>query len=197
MANNIQLKRSSVSGRVPDTANILVGEPVVNLADSILYTKDGSGNIIIIGAGVTSNIAEGTNLYFTDQRAVTAIETSNLVTLDAGNITADYTLTVGNPSTTGYRFPLADGTALQILQTDGNGQISFVNLEQASGGGYVNSTLVEFPGAKGNVDYGTGETYVGENATGLSDAFGVSLGAVYDCMEPVGRMVEEDLEELI
>ena len=31
MANDIQLKRSSVAGKVPDTANVLVGEPVVNL----------------------------------------------------------------------------------------------------------------------------------------------------------------------
>ena len=44
--NNIQLKRSSVAGRVPDAANILVGEPVINLKDKIIFTKDGGGNVI-------------------------------------------------------------------------------------------------------------------------------------------------------
>jgi hypothetical protein len=68
MANDIQLKRSSVAGKTPDAANVLVGEPVVNLTDKILYTKDGGGNVIIIGAGTTSNIAEGTNQYFTNAR---------------------------------------------------------------------------------------------------------------------------------
>jgi len=68
MANDIQLKRSSVAGKTPDAANVLVGEPVVNLTDKILYTKDGTGNVIVIGAGITSNIAEGTNQYFTNAR---------------------------------------------------------------------------------------------------------------------------------
>ena len=194
MAGIFQLKRSSVSGRIPDAANVEVGEPVVNLADQILFTKDGTGTIIVIGAGTTSNIAEGTNLYYTNARVITAVESTNLVNANIGNLVANYTLTLGNPNTTGYRFPTADGSALQILQTDGNGQLSFVNLDQASGGGYVNSTLVEFPGSAANVDYGQDELFVGENITGLSDAFGVSLGAVYDCMEPVGRMVNEDLE---
>lgn len=51
MANDIQLKRSSVAGRVPDAANVLVGEPVVNLTDRVIYTKDGSGNVVVIGSG--------------------------------------------------------------------------------------------------------------------------------------------------
>jgi hypothetical protein len=194
MASVVQLKRSSVSGRIPDAANVEVGEPVINLADQIIFTKDGSGTVKVIGAGTTSNITEGTNQYFTNARVVTAVQTNNITNANIGNLVANYTLTVGNPNTTGYRFPLLDGSALQILQTDGNGQLNFVNLDQASGGGYVNSTLTTFPGASGNVDYGENEAYVGENTTGLSDAFGVSLGSVYDNMEPVGRIVFVDLE---
>lgn len=196
MAGIIQLKRSSVSGRVPDAANVEVGEPVVNLADQILFTKDGSGTVKVIGAGVTSNIAEGTNLYFTNARVVSAVETNSLGNANIGNLFVGTHLTVGNLQSTGYRFPSADGVALQILQTDGNGQLSFVNLDAASGGGFSNSTLIEFPGHDANVDYGADETFVGQNATGLSDAFGVSLGAVYDCMEPIGRMVNEDLSTI-
>jgi len=61
MANNIQLKRSSVSGKVPDAANILVGEPVVNLADKIIYTKNGIGNVIVIGSNLTLQLANTSN----------------------------------------------------------------------------------------------------------------------------------------
>lgn len=68
MATDIQLKRSSVLGRVPDAGNVLVGEPVVNLADKIIFTKNGAGDIIVIGAGTTSNVTEGSNLYFSNAR---------------------------------------------------------------------------------------------------------------------------------
>lgn len=99
MANIVQLKRSSVSGRIPDAANVQVGEPVVNLADQVLYTKDGSGAIKVIGAGTTSNIAEGTNLYFTTTRARDSFSAGTGIsiadgiisaTAGAGNIRYDY-----------------------------------------------------------------------------------------------------------
>lgn len=76
MASVLQFKRSSVSGKIPDAANVEVGEPVVNLADRVLFTKDGTGNIKVIGSGTTSNIDEGTNLYFTNARARASISVS-------------------------------------------------------------------------------------------------------------------------
>ena len=79
MANEIQLKRSSVANKVPDAGNVLVGEPVVNLNDKIIFTKDTGGNIIIIGAGTTANVIENSNLYFSNARVSTAISTQTLV----------------------------------------------------------------------------------------------------------------------
>lgn len=81
MANQttVQLKRSSVTGKVPDSANIEIGEPVVNLADKIIFTKDGSGSVIVIGAGTTANVIENGNLYFSNARVSTAISTQTLV----------------------------------------------------------------------------------------------------------------------
>ena len=64
MATDIQLKRSFTAGSVPVAANVLVGEPVVNLTDKVIYSKDGNGNVVVIGAGTTSNVIEGSNLYF-------------------------------------------------------------------------------------------------------------------------------------
>lgn len=92
MANIVQLKRSSVSGRIPDAANVEVGEPVINLADQIIFTKDGSGTVKVIGAGTTSNISEGTNLYFTNTRAVAALTAGTGISISAnGLITATST----------------------------------------------------------------------------------------------------------
>jgi len=90
MANIVQLKRSSVANKLPEAANIAVGEPVVNLTDKILYTKNGSNAIIVIGAGTTSNIAEGTNLYFTNTRAVSAFVAGDNITIESnGRISAN------------------------------------------------------------------------------------------------------------
>lgn len=61
MANEIQLKRSSVAGKVPDTGNVLVGEPVINLTDKKMYTKNGSGDIIQIAAGNLQALADVSN----------------------------------------------------------------------------------------------------------------------------------------
>ena len=44
----IQHKRSSVSGNVPDNAQIEVGELAINFPDKTLYTKDGEGQIVAL-----------------------------------------------------------------------------------------------------------------------------------------------------
>ena len=61
MANDIQLKRSSVAGKVPDTANVLIGEPVVNLTDKKIYTKNGSGSIVQIASGSLQGLDDVSN----------------------------------------------------------------------------------------------------------------------------------------
>ena len=96
MSNLVQLKRSSVAGRVPDAANVAVGEPVVNLTDKILYTKTGSGEIITIGAGTTSDISEGSNLYFTNARSIAALTEGDGITIDANGLVS----ATSTPSTT-------------------------------------------------------------------------------------------------
>ena len=78
MANIVQLKRSSVSGRVPDAGNVEIGEPVVNLADRIIFTKNTTGSVIVVGAGTTSNVTEGINLYFSNARVSAAISSQTL-----------------------------------------------------------------------------------------------------------------------
>ena len=89
MANIVQLKRSSVSGRVPDAGNVEIGEPVVNLADRIIFTKNTTGSVIVVGAGTTSNVTEGINLYFSNARVSAAISSQTLSNVTfSGNISA-------------------------------------------------------------------------------------------------------------
>ena len=103
--NDIQLKRSSVAGRIPDAANVLVGEPVVNLADKIIFTKDGNGNVIVIGSGTTSNVTEGSNLYFSNARVSAAISSQTLSNATfsgnvvASNVTVSNRVNFGNATT--------------------------------------------------------------------------------------------------
>jgi hypothetical protein len=108
MANEIQLKRSSVANKVPDAGNVLIGEPVVNLNDKIIFTKDTGGNIIVIGAGTTANVIENGNLYFSNARVSTAVSSQTL-----GNATFSSNVNSASELVTGS---LTAGT----LQTAGN-----------------------------------------------------------------------------
>lgn len=69
MANIVQLKRSSVAGKVPDSANLEIGELAINFTDSVIYSKNTTGQVIVVAATTTSNITEGDNLYFTNARS--------------------------------------------------------------------------------------------------------------------------------
>lgn len=70
MANSriIKHKRSSVPGRVPDSANISVGEIAINLNDRLIYSKRDDGNVVIVGYGTlenyTGNIAPSQHSVF-------------------------------------------------------------------------------------------------------------------------------------
>jgi hypothetical protein len=98
MATEIQLKRSYTPGSVPGAANVLVGEPVLNLADRLLYTKDTSGNVIIISSGFAGNIAS--------------------LAFEAANVAASYTVAgvTGNVS----NIQLASGITSSGLLTTAN-----------------------------------------------------------------------------
>lgn len=108
MAGIVQLKRSSVSGKIPDAANVEVGEPVINLTDKIIFTKDGSSNVIVIGAGTTSNISEGTNLYFTNTRAIAALTAGSGISITANGIISSTGTGGGFTNSTIVLFPVGD-----------------------------------------------------------------------------------------
>lgn len=93
MANIITIKRSSVAGKTPNVADLQVGELALNLADGLIYSKNTTGNVIIVGSSTTSNIREGSNLYFTNARAQAAVANTDII---FANLTTTGNLTVGS-----------------------------------------------------------------------------------------------------
>ena len=152
MANNkIQIKRTSVTGRTPNTTNsansqyIDTGELALNIADSKLYTSNGSvlidlssnavnaNNASYLGTVAAANYVQNTdsrtlsgNLYFTGANSYFGGKTThaaNLV-LSAGIDVID---------STGSR-----GTAGQVLASNGTGNVYWSTVS-GGGGGSVNT----------------------------------------------------------
>lgn len=160
MATEIQLKRSSVIGKVPDGANVLVGEPVVNLADKILYTKDGTGNVIVIGSGTTSNVTEGSNLYYTNARVY-----SNVIQLGyATNSNVALKANVADLTTTN----VSEGTNLYFTNTRSRQSIS------VTGSGSYNSGtgVITISGVSGGAE----AYYQTFTANGAGSTYDLSFG---------------------
>lgn len=99
-------------------------------------------------------------------------------------------LSVGNGAIT---FPTSDGSADQVLVTDGSGQLSFASQSGGSGDtlGYTNSTITI------NTLLDDGSEDLGGFSAFSTDAFGVYLnGEVMDMMEPIREIVSIDMGAL-
>jgi hypothetical protein len=117
-------------------------------------------------------------------------DSSNFVALRSAS-------TVSNDVT--WSLPPQDGTSGQFLQTDGAGNLIFAAVGTTSSTGFFNSTIATMPGSVDNYDLAknTDQTQSPETpfeSTNV-DAFAVSLGLVYDMMEPVGRVVSLDYSD--
>jgi len=138
MANTIILKRSATPGKTPTTSQLALGEIAINTYDGKLFIKKDNGTPAVVEIGgvtsvnthggdvvlTTSDINEGSNLYFTTARARSAlsagtgisynsstgaISTSQSITTSASPTFAGLTLT-GNMGITGSIVPSADNT---------------------------------------------------------------------------------------
>jgi hypothetical protein len=134
MALDIQLKRSLTPGSVPDAANVLVGEPVFNLADRILYTKDGNGNVITISSGYTSNIAS--------------------LAFQAANVAASYTVAgvSGNVSNSQLAYGITSSGILTTANITELTNLYFTNARVRAAITVANSNVF----GKGSLDSSTG-----------------------------------------
>ena len=90
-----------------------------------------------------------------------------------------------------WTLPATDGTANQVLETDGAGTLGWADAGSGGGSGssFPNSTFQTVPGTNGNFDLAKNVaqtvTETPFEASG-TDAFGVNLGSVFTFMDPVG-----------
>lgn len=171
MANIFQLKRSSVAGKQPNISDLQVGELAVNLADGILYSKNTTGNIIVVGSSTTSNVIEGSNLYFTTARVGTAVSSQTLTNATfSGELIASTIVSNQSSGDEGGQLDLAAPQSnttisgriavdvyqnkLRIFETTGSNRGVFIDFSAAANG--VGSNLLTTGGAVDSVNGQTG-----------------------------------------
>ena len=156
---------------------------VVNTTATIQGTTDSvsttTGALIVKGGAGIGKTLNAANI-FAKQNGVIGVyaNTSTYVGFAA-------TSTMATSSV--YYLPDADGSSGQVLTTDGGKKLSWT--DQTG----VGSSDESFPvGDYMNV-YGLAETHVGSEGQDHTDAFGVSLTYIYDCMDPEGKILTKDL----
>jgi hypothetical protein len=97
--------------------------------------------------------------------------------------------TVGSNIT--WTLPNTDGTDGQMLSTNGAGTLAWADGGGGGGSGssYPNSTFTTVPGTDGNFDMSFNVAQTSQETpfeAGGTDAFGVNLGSVFNCMDPIG-----------
>jgi len=166
MANEFKVK----NGLVLTSGDITL--PGLSSGTTVLKASSTATGIITLPATTDTLVGKATTDTLTNKTLTNP--TINGATL-TGTVTID-----------GIRYPGSDGTTGQILSTNGNGQLIFTDIVNV--GGYNNSSFTSFP----NGDFQGTESYVGD-AGNSADPFGVSLLAIFTCMDPVGSLQSTDL----
>ena len=156
-------------------------------------TNVAAANVVVTNASrlgtITSGTWNGSNISttFTDAKIVSV---SNIAPILATTSSGAVTVSMANSGVSANTY--GSGTFIPVFSVDQFGRITGVTdtpVTPSGTGGFIVSTITVFPGHSGNVDYG-------DLTTVTADAFGVSIGTTYDCMEPIGSIVSEDLVAL-
>ena len=171
MAQTIQLRRSAVQGVVPTTAQLQLGEIAINTYDGKVFIKrnDGDDYIVQLNPLNTGELAEGSNLYYTDARVNAALAT--LVTTDHIDLT-----TTSNPAHSEGRIFYDDANkALAVYNSEADitlqvGQEEWVRVYNNTGSTISDGTPVLLSGSFSDVP-----TIALADATTYDDARAVGL----------------------
>ena len=173
MANpTIKVKRSSVSGKIPTTSQLDLGELALNTFDGKVYIEQDQSSV---GVGTTVivinpwSVGTGTNTYNTFFTAGnvgvgSTIPTVKFAVVGDAKIFGNFHST-GISTIAGFKFPSTDGTDGQFLKTDGFGNLSFAT---ASGGsasaGAATSIFDEyFTATQGQTTFTTTQNFTGKS----------------------------------
>jgi len=139
MAQTVKLRRSATQGAVPTTAQLSLGEIAINTYDGKVYFKQDNGTESVLTLrqiNSTSDVSEGSNLYYTDARARAAV----------GAVTKDMT---GFADRTASSLSFNSGTRLLVLTPTNNITLYYqgtsyifstpksVTITDTSGGRYI------------------------------------------------------------
>ena len=99
MAQNIQLKRSALSGKVPDTGSLTLGELAINTYDGKIFFKK-SGSIESVESIITTNSITTGSLTLLGTGSFSSLKVNNTLTVNHGEtivsgsalVTADLTV---------------------------------------------------------------------------------------------------------
>ena len=116
-AQTIKLKRSSVSGNVPSTSQLELGEVAINTYDGKLFIKkdDGTASVIQVGGGSSSSFVEKTTNA--------TLSAGDKVIVDSSS--SALTMTLPASPTLGDEIAFIDGTntaATNNITIDRNGE---------------------------------------------------------------------------
>lgn len=114
MAQNIKLKRSSVSGKVPTTSQLEAGEIAINTADGKLYFERDDASIqtiVTTNAMITGSLNINGNIIITGSLT---IQGTTKVNQEGVSVTGTTSLTVASISTVTYQ-----GVFLDYVLTSG------------------------------------------------------------------------------
>ena len=155
---------------------------VVNTTATILGTTESTSTstgalIVSGGAGIAKTLNAG-NIF--------AAQNGTIGIYGTGSFYVGFASTTTLTTSTVYTLPAGDGTTGQVLITDGNKSLTWA--DQTGIGGDES-----FPTGDYMNVYGATETYVGQGGADPTDAFGVSLTYIYDCMDPEGKILTKDL----
>lgn len=152
MAQTIKLRRSASQGALPTTSQLDLGEVAINTYDGKLYIKknDGTESIVQVNPLSTSDLPEGSNLYFTTSRVASAIA-SNLST---GYI--DLTTTSAPAHSEGRIFYDTGNNALAVYNDVADitlqvGQEEWIQVFNNSGDTILNGTPVYLTGESAGI----------------------------------------------
>jgi hypothetical protein len=89
---------STTSGAAPLSGDMQTGEIAVNLTDRVMYTKNGSGNVVAIGNGATGG--GGDQIFVQNGQTVTTNYTipTNFNAMSTGPITINSAVVVTIPA---------------------------------------------------------------------------------------------------
>ena len=194
MANNIiQHKRTSTSGRTPNTTNssnsqyIAAGEFALNMADQILYTSDGT-NLIIVGA--TQSNATVNNHFVTSSLTVgnAAIGTNSAVNINSTAVVVGNS-TVNGSISTNSSVAYFTGTSYNALNANNASNLGGI----AAASYQLNSTLnaniasylPNYNGVVNGFSFTVGTTFTANNS-------GVWTGSTTDTTTGTGASILTD-----